>query len=163
MQPLRELGEPILDFVGPSAYVEVQQVFDANLPRGQHYLSKAHNLESLSDGALDTMVQYLPNIVGEFTAAYFDPKGGRDTGFGFHCIAGWMNASNDDVVIGWASEFQDAMSAHATGDAYVNPIADDEAERVPSAYGENYERIVRLKEVWDPSNAFQSNYSVQPT
>ena len=34
VQPLRELGEPILDLVGPNAYVDVQQVFDPNLPKG---------------------------------------------------------------------------------------------------------------------------------
>lgn len=176
VQPLRDLGEPILDLVGPNTYVETQKVFDANLPKGQRYLSKAHHLESLSDGALDTMVQYIPDMAGEFTIAYFDPQGGaigrvdpastpyggRAADYGFHCLAGWVNAADDDAVISWASAFQDAMSAHATGGVYVNLIAEDEAERIPRAYGDNYKRVVSLKQVWDPSNAFRSNYNIRP-
>ena len=62
----------------------------------------------------------------------------------------------------WASSFHQAMGAHATGGVYVNLIADDEADRVPNAYGPNYERLARLKREWDPHNLFQANYNVPP-
>ena len=176
VKPLRDLGDPILDMVGPAPYVEVQQGFDANLPKGHRYLSKAHDLDELSDGAIDTMVEYVPKMVGAFTAAYFDPLGGaiaqidatetpfagRSTDFGFHCLAGWIDAEEDDEVMGWASEFHQAMAVHATGGVYVNLIAEDEDERVPAAYGSNYQRLVELKGRWDPSNLFQGNYNIPP-
>lgn len=176
VRPLRELGDPILDVVAPSPYVDVQTAFDANLPKGQRYLSKAHDLDGLSDGAIDTMVEFVPRMVGALTAAYFDPLGGaigrvdaaatayrgRETTFGFHCIAGWMDPSEDASVIGWASEFHEAMAAHSTGGVYVNLIADDESERVPAAYGANYPRLVELKREWDPTNLFSSNYNIPP-
>jgi FAD/FMN-containing dehydrogenase len=176
VRPLRELGEPILDFVGPSLYVEVQQGFDANLPKGQRYLSKAHDLPKLSDGAIDTMVTYVPRMVGAFSAAYFDPLGGaigrvdpsatayagRAATFGFHCIAGWIDPADDDSVTAWASEFHEAMAGHATGGVYVNLIADDETDRVPLAYGANYRRLTELKRAWDPTNLFTSNYNIPP-
>lgn len=176
VKPLRDLGDPILDMVGPAPYVEVQQGFDANLPKGHRYLSKAHDLDELSDGAIDTMVEYVPEMAGAFTAAYFDPLGGaiaeigaeetpfagRNADFGFHCLAGWIDAEEDAQVMEWASEFHEVMAPHATGGVYVNLIADDEEERVPAAYGPNYQRLVELKERWDPSNLFQGNYNITP-
>ena len=176
VQPLRELGEPILDFVGPSRYVDAQTSFDANLPKGQRYVSKAHDLSGLSDGAIDTMVKFVPQMVGPLSAAYFDPLGGaiasvdtsatpyagRDAEYGFHIIAGWMDAAEDESVLAWASQFHRAMDAHATGGVYVNLIADDETHRIPSAYGENYARLVELKLQWDPTNMFASNYNIPP-
>jgi len=176
VQPLRELGEPILEEARVSRYVDAQTGFDANLPKGQRYISKAHDLDGLSDGAIDTMVEFVPRMVGPLTAAYFDPLGGavgrvdpsatpyagRSTTFGFHCIAGWMDPDEDESVMGWASEFQSAMAAHATGGVYVNLIADDETDRIPAAYGANYPRLVQLKHQWDPTNRFSSNYNIPP-
>ncbi len=176
VQPLRELGAPILDLVGPAPYQETQTSFDANLPKGQRYLSKAHDLDELSDGAIDTMVEHVPSMVGAFTAAYFDPLGGaigrvpddatayagRDSKYGIHILAGWIDADEDETVIGWASRFHDAMAQHANGGVYVNLIADDEDDRVPDAYGQNYERLRQLKREWDPTNLFTSNYNIPP-
>lgn len=174
--PLREMDKPILDMVGPAPYIDAQRAFDANLPKGQRYTSKAHDLDGLSDGAIATMVEYVPRMAGAFTAAYFDPLGGavatvdsdatayggRKAAYGFHIIAGWFDPVEDETVIGWADEFQKAMAEFATGGVYVNLIADDEDDRVPDAYGANYSRLVELKRRWDPNNLFASNYNIPP-
>jgi FAD/FMN-containing dehydrogenase len=176
VQPLRELGPPVLDAVGPAPYVQTQTAFDANLPAGQRYLSKAHDLDTLSDGALDTMVEHVNRMVGPLTAAYFDPLGGaisrigadatayagRASRYGFHIIAGWTDPDEDMAVIDWASEFAAAMAHHANGGVYVNLIADDEVGRVPAAYGRNLPRLQRLKREWDPENLFTSNHNIEP-
>jgi FAD/FMN-containing dehydrogenase len=174
--PLAQLGEPILEAAGVSQYADAQTGFDANMPKGQRYLSKAHDLVGLSDGAIDTMVEFVPRMVGPLTAAYFDPLGGavgrvdpsatpyagRETEFGFHIIAGWMDSAEDESVLTWASEFHGAMAEHATGGVYVNLIAEDETHRIPSAYGANYARLRELKQRWDPTNLFSSNYNIPP-
>lgn len=176
VRPLRELGEPILDVVGSARYVDVQKTFDPNMPKGLRYYSKAHDLDSLSDGAIDTMVDFVPSMVGPLTAAYFDPVGGaigrvdpaatpyagRQTTFGFHCIAGWIDPSEDESVLGWASRFGEAMATHANGGVYVNLIADDETDRVSAAYGESFDRLTQLKQLWDPENVFSGNYNIPP-
>ncbi len=176
VRPLQEMGEPILNLVGPAPYVQAQTAFDANLPKGQRYMSKAHDLEELSDGAIDTMVDFVPRMRGALTAAYFDPLGGaigrisptdtaysgRSASYGFHIIAGWMDASEDGAVIEWANDFATAMAPHASGSVYVNLIADDEPDRVPAAYGKNYARLVDLKRRWDSDNLFHNNYNISP-
>jgi len=176
VQPLRQLGTPILDLTATSPYVATQTAFDASLPPGRRYLSKAHDLDELSDGAIDTIEEHVPNMVGAFTAAYLDPQGasvgavpvgatayaGRGSMYGFHIIGGWV-ASDEDASVGdWASGFAEAMAHHANGGVYVNLIADDEADRVPNAYGVNWRRLRELKRTWDPQNLFRSNHNIPP-
>jgi FAD/FMN-containing dehydrogenase len=168
VQPLRELGKPILDLVAPTMYAQVQQGFDANLPSGQRYYSKAHNLADMSDGVINTVVEYVPQMLGAFTGAIgrvapsATPYGGREAAYGFHCLAGWVAPTEDEAVMTWASAFHEAMAAHATGGVYVNLIAEDEDDRVPAAYGENYSRLLQLKRQWDPHNLFRTNYNIPP-
>ncbi len=176
VRPLRELGRPILDAVAPMPYVGVQQTFDANLPGGQRYYSRAHDLRGISDGAMAAVVEFVPRMKGAFSAAYFDPAGGaiarvepsatayagRHAPSGFHILAGWMEAAEDEAVMSWASDFHQALAGESTGGVYVNLLADDEAERVPAAYGENYARLRELKRAWDPGNLFRSNHNIPP-
>lgn len=177
VQPLRQLGETILDVVEPLAYTTVQQTFDAALPSGQRYYSRAHYLDELSDGSIDTMAAHAPEMKGPLTAAYLEPLGGaigkvapsatafggRSAGYSFHILAGWMEAADDVAVMASARRFHDAMAPHATGGVYVNLLADDEDERVPAAYGDNYPRLVELKTEWDPHNLFRMNYNIEPS
>jgi hypothetical protein len=50
--------------------------------------------------------------------------------------------------------------------AYVNAVDDaisDDDERVRSAYGSNFERLVLLKNRYDPTNVFRLNANIRPT
>jgi FAD/FMN-containing dehydrogenase len=177
VQPLRELGETILDVVGPATYASLQKTFDAGLPKGQRYYSKAHYLDELSEASIDIITAHAPGMRGALTAAYLEPLGGaigrvdssatsfgeRNAGYSFHILAGWMDAADDDSVMAWARAFHDAMVPNATGGVYVNLLGDDEEDRVPAAYGENYRRLVELKTKWDPANLFRMNHNIQPS
>ncbi|HUG64670.1 MAG TPA: FAD-binding oxidoreductase [Gaiellaceae bacterium] len=176
VEPLRELGEPILDLVGPLPYPEIQQSFDAALPAGQRYYSKAHYLDELSDAAIDAIAAHVPEMHGEFTAAYLEPLGGavgaidrsstafagRDARYSFHILSGWTDPSDDTSVMAWVRSFHDAMQPHANGGVYVNLLGEDESARVPAAYAENYSRLAELKTTWDPDNLFRMNHNIEP-
>lgn len=73
-----------------------------------------------------------------------------------------MDPAEDEAVTGWATEFSDALAVHATGGVYDNLIADDELDRIPAAYGDNYARLVELKKQWDGSNLFAGSYNIPP-
>jgi hypothetical protein len=102
----------------------------------------------MSDGAIDAAVEHVPQMRGAFSAAYFDASGGaisrvaasatafagREAAYGFHVLAGWMDAAEDESVMAWAGELHRAMTPHATGGVYVMPRlsllrADREAHR----------------------------------
>jgi FAD/FMN-containing dehydrogenase len=54
------------------------------------------------------------------------------------------------------------MAPHAAEWVYVNLLGEDERDRVPGAYGDNYARLVELKAAWDPDNIFRANHNIEP-
>ncbi len=175
-QPLLDLGDPIARSVTTMRYESLQEGSRMSFPHGHRYYSKAHDLDELSDGAINTVLEYAPLMEGEFTQVYFSPNGGaiatvddtatafgsRRAPYSFHCIAGWNDPERDEEVMSWASQLHADMAPHANGGVYVLQIADDENHRIPAAYGANYKRLQELKQVWDPENLFQSNYNIPP-
>lgn len=177
LQPLRAFGDPILDGVRPQPYTALQQTFDEGVPKGQRWYSRAHYLDALPDEALDTVVEHVDPLPGPFSMVYFEPMGGaigrvdptatafphREAAYGFHILTGWADADQDDEIMDWTRDFHAAMAPYANGGVYVNLLGSDEEERVPSAYGLNYERLARLKRTYDPDNLFRKNHNVEPT
>jgi FAD/FMN-containing dehydrogenase len=52
---------------------------------------------------------------------------------------------------------------YSAGGAYVNFMMDEGAERVKATYRGNYERLVTLKNMYDPTNLFRVNQNIKPT
>lgn len=54
------------------------------------------------------------------------------------------------------------MRPHGTG-VYVNFLSDEPQEQVEAAYGrEKYQRLVALKNKYDPTNLFRMNQNIMP-
>jgi FAD/FMN-containing dehydrogenase len=176
LRPLLDLGDPFMAAVGPQSYASVMESFDAGLPAGQRYDSRAHYLAGLTDEAIDTIVARISGMVGDFTVTYLEPLGGaagrvdasatafphRDAAYSFHILSGWVGEAQDDEVASWVSAFHEAMALHATGGVYVNLLGAGEEDRVRAAYGINYDRLAELKRTWDPENFFRSNPNIEP-
>ena len=177
LRPLRDVGDPVLDGVHPQAYTALQRTFDAGVPKGHRWYSKAHYLDRLSDAAIDTVVERVDPLPGPFSMVYFEPLGGaiadvdpaatafphRSAAYTFHILTGWDDPGQDDAIIDWTRAFHEAMTPHATGGVYLNLLGADETKRVPAAYGDNLERLATLKHQWDPENLFCNNHNVEPT
>ena len=176
LQPLRDFGNPILDGVHPQQYTALQTTFDEGVPKGNRWYSRAHYLDHLSDAAIDTVVERVDPLPGPFSMVYFEPLGGaiadvdpaatafphREATCGFHILPGWADPEQDDDIIEWTRGFYEAMAPYSNGGVYVNLLGADESQRIPSAYGANYNRLARLKDAWDPENIFRMNHNVEP-
>lgn len=173
--PLRGIADPILDHVELQAYTLAQRAFDEGMAPGFRWYTRAHYLSEITDDAIDRLLGHVEEMPGAFTVAYFEPLGGaiarvdptatafphRSAAHGFHVLAGWEDPADDERIMSWAREVHADMAAHSTG-VYVNLLGEDEEERVPAAYGENWRRLVELKAKWDPENVFRSNHNVEP-
>jgi hypothetical protein len=60
-------------------------------------------------------------------------------------------------------EAWDLMRPFSTGGVYVNNLAEEGEDQVRTAYGTNYERLVGLKNKYDPANFFRLNVNIKPT
>lgn len=89
--------------------------------------------------------------------------GNRDAKFDFLPIAIWRHPAEAAAEIAWARETWAAMEPFASGGVYINNLGDDSDERIRDAVGQNYDRLVALKNKYDPTNFFRLNANIRPT
>ena len=75
----------------------------------------------------------------------------------------WLEQRDDQKNIAWARASYDALRPHMAREAYANYQTEDETDSARQAYGPNYERLVALKNMLDPTNLFHLNSNVRPT
>jgi FAD/FMN-containing dehydrogenase len=173
LAPLREFGEPIADVISPHPYTGWQAAFDALLTPGARNYWKSHNFTGLSDELIDVAIDFAGRLPTPHSEIFFALLGGahgrvpvdatayphRDAQFVMNVHTRWESAGDDDRCVAWAREFFDATEPYATGGVYVNFVPEDE-ERVPQAYGSNYERLREIKRRYDPENLFRINQNL---
>jgi FAD/FMN-containing dehydrogenase len=175
--PLRALGTPAGEMVGPLPFVAWQQALDPLLTPGRRNYWKSHDLKELSDAAIDLLVEYVGRLPSPECEILIGHLGGavnrvpaaatayphRDVTFVTNVHTRWADPSQDRICISWARELFDEISPHATGGVYVNFMPEDETDRVRrGAYGQNYDRLAQIKATYDPDNLFRQNQNIQP-
>ena len=63
----------------------------------------------------------------------------------------------------WTRAYWQALHPHSSGGAYVNFLMDEGEDPVRAAYGQNFDRLVELKNKYDPTNLFRRNQNIPPT
>jgi FAD/FMN-containing dehydrogenase len=101
--------------------------------------------------------QRRPAAPGDATA--FSQRGAP---YLLNVVARWTDPTTDEAQIEWARDLYMAAEPFSTGGTYVNFLSAGD-DRVAAAYGsDNYERLARLKETWDPTNVFRLNQNIRP-
>ena len=181
VRPLRSFGNPLVDLVGPTRYVEHQSGIDETVPHGWHYYWKATDLTGLSDEVIDVVAQHAYRARSPRSyAAMFHLGGavarvardataypGRDAAHNIVIDAAWLPDEDDAVGTSeteWARGFLHALQPHRAG-VYVNFLdTDDDTSRVREAYGDDtYLRLAEIKARYDPDNVFHNNKNIEPT
>jgi FAD/FMN-containing dehydrogenase len=63
----------------------------------------------------------------------------------------------------WVQRFERAIKPFAEEGVYVNFLTDEGEARIRASYGPNYERLVQIKNRYDPDNFFHVNQNIKPT
>ena len=174
--PLRALGEPIADVLGPHPFVGWQQAFDPLLTPGARNYWKTHDFTELSDGAIETIVEAVSHLPGPECEVFVAHVGGamarvapeataypnRSAHFIMNVHTRWRENAQDGECVGWARKLFTDIAPYATGSAYVNFMPGDESDRIEKVYGGNYGRLAEVKRKWDPDNRFRLNQNIRP-
>jgi FAD/FMN-containing dehydrogenase len=177
LAPLRGIGNPIADVIGPHPFVGWQQAFDPLLTPGARNYWKTHDLRELNDEVIDLALEYVATLPDPQSEVFFAQVGGaqsrvpddatayqgRSAAYVMNVHGRWSDASQDETCIAWCRDLWNAMAPHATGEAYVNFMTEDDGGRVESAYGSSYARLVELKNRYDPGNLFRMNQNIKPS
>jgi FAD/FMN-containing dehydrogenase len=70
---------------------------------------------------------------------------------------------NAERITEWIKEYWAALHPYSAGGAYVNFMMDEGQERIKATYGDNFERLVAIKNEYDPTNLFRVNQNIKPT
>ena len=173
----KDLGKPAIDFAGPIPFPALQSLFDALLPPGLQWYWKADFFKDLSDQAIALHVEHAAKLPTMLSTVHIYPINGAaqragkgDTAFSFRdanfaeVIVGVdPDPANNERMIAWARDYWQALHSHSAGGAYVNMIMDEGQEQVKAAYRDNYDRLVSIKNKYDPKNLFRVNQNIKPS
>ncbi len=178
IRPLREFGSPELDLVGPMPFTGVQSMLDETAPAGLHYYNKAQYLRGLDDEAIETLLARFPGGAAPMAHVLIPRLGGavaripsdatafahRDAPYLLWIVNVWADPEESEQNVAWTRGIWEAMQPFSTDGVYVNALGDEGYDRVRAAYGAaHYERLVALKDKYDPANFFCLNQNIKPT
>jgi FAD/FMN-containing dehydrogenase len=180
IQPLREIGTPLVDISGPLPFVGVQAAFDEFFKRGTlRSYWKSTYVETLSDPILDIVVEKAQNrpqdrvfVIAFQMGGAINKVGAEETAYSerkanwmVSIDGNWTESKDDEKVVSWVREAWGAVDAHGTGTTYLNftGVSDEAATvGVESAFGKNLARLAELKKKYDPTNLFRLNNNILP-
>jgi FAD/FMN-containing dehydrogenase len=177
VRPLRQLTAGGVDLVQPMPYTALQAILDPNNPPGMLNYHRGMHLTSLPDDVIDGYLANGREIGSPLTGGVIFHHGGaisrvdedgtavsdRNAPYMAHPIACWDDPADTDREIAWVHEFTDAVAAARTGHVYLNFEPETSEENVRAGFSSGkYERLVALKEQWDPENLFSGNHNIVP-
>ncbi len=177
LAPLRQFGSPAVDIVQPMPYLALQSMLDAGNPHGRRNYWRSENLSSLPDEALDALIACAATATSPFSVLILQPGGGavaavpedatplggRSAPWQYHCYGIWTEG-DDAGHIAWVRSTEQALRPWSRGRMSLNFISEVTDERVRAAFGtEKYQRLVALKDKYDPTNLFRMNQNITPT
>jgi FAD/FMN-containing dehydrogenase len=177
LKPLRDLASPSIDTITEMRYDQVQQMLEYTGVWGSRNHWKSGFIPELTAASMRTILDHTEDMPSRLSAIHLWHHHGaanrvaedetafpnRSYPFNIHIIGAWEDPGEDAAGVQWARGFWQDMTPHFANRAYVNFDDLKDPKRIRSAYGPNYERLVRVKTKFDPTNMFRSNQNIQPT
>jgi FAD/FMN-containing dehydrogenase len=172
----REFGPPAFEFLGSMPLPALNGMFDALFPAGMQWFWKHNFVNELSEESISLYVEHGSKIPTLLSAIHLYPVDGAahqvgedETAFSYRS-ARWSavyvgidpDPANKDLVAGWAKDTWEALHPHSAGGAYVNMTMEEGEDRIRASYRGNYDRLVEVKEKYDPTNLFSVNQNIKP-
>jgi FAD/FMN-containing dehydrogenase len=175
-KPIRDL-KPDFEHVGPMPHPMLNSMFDVFYPTGLQWYWRADFIKEIPDEAVaehvkfgealptphSTMHMYPINGAAQKVGKNDTPWAYRDANWAQVMVGVDPDPANNDKITKWTKDYYDAIHPYAAGGAYINFMMDEGQERVKASYKDNYDRLVKIKSKYDPSNFFSVNQNIKPT
>jgi len=175
LAPIYKAGTPIVDGIKPIDYVALQRSWDNTDPRNSGEYLKSGFIDEFPDALVDTIVRNYETFADRGTTIFFQHSGGaigrvpadatafahRKSIANMFIVVEWPLAEPADPFIAYGREKWKDFEPFTNG-WYTNEVANQAASTVNSNYQGNYERLVRVKNQYDPTNLFRLNANVRP-
>jgi len=138
---------------------------------------KVDFFEQITDEAIPVHHRYGESIPTPLSTMHMYPISGAAarvpadaTAFAYR-NGGWVGVvtgidpdpANLPAATSWAQHYWEEWHASSAGGGYVNMMMENNGrERVRAAYRGNYDRLVQVKQRYDPTNLFHINHNIPP-
>ncbi|MGH3823194.1 MAG: FAD-binding oxidoreductase [Pseudonocardiaceae bacterium] len=174
---VRTLADPLVDMITVKPYIDQQSMFDGELPKGFHYYLKSEYLSRLSSEFLSAFCRAALKVTSPVSESMIVHIGGalnerepddgavgnRDARYVTWFDGAWPTGTHGEEHIAWARAAWETIRPFSTGGNYINfQTADENEQRVRETYGGNFDRLVEVKNIYDPDNLFRVNRNIRP-
>jgi hypothetical protein len=180
IRPLREFSPPMADLVSEIPHQAMQTMLDGAFPAGNQNYWKSTFLSELSNEAIDVVIDCASRVTSPLSAVVLEYYGGaasrvgetetafahRSAQYDLGILSQWADPAESEQHIKWARDSFDAIQPFSNGNYLFNFLGlpdDQKIDQVKAAAGQNYPRLVELKNKYDPTNFFQLNPNIKPT
>ncbi len=173
---LEATPEPLMHGVHSMPFPALQSAFDGLYPKGEQWYWRADFVKEIPDEAVAAHARFGPEMPTMKSTMHLYPIDGaahdpdasdtawayRDANWGSVFAGVDPDPADAAAIRNWSIDYFEALHPYSAGGAYVNMMMDEGQERVRASYGDNYERLARVKATYDPGNLFRVNQNIEP-
>jgi FAD/FMN-containing dehydrogenase len=180
LAPWKKLGKPLLDTISAKSYVDAQKgpagASPPPLPPGLGVYIKSGFMTSVNDKLITEILHAFDDAPGWLGGIGFGAVGGAVARVKPDATAYWNRDAKFDLIMdgAWSDHSQDQHNSQVLRDLwkrfepytkgyYINTEPTAEEQRLRATYGDNYARLVQLKNKYDPTNLLRLNANIKPT
>ncbi|MDG3583885.1 FAD-binding oxidoreductase [Galbibacter pacificus] len=175
IQEARNIAEPLFEFTGPIPYTTLQSMFDGLYPKGHQQYWKGDFVHELSDKAIHEHLNFSQVPTSQSCMHLYPIDGAvhrvgknetawnmRDANWSMVIFGVDPDPANKEKITDWARAYWEALHPFHQNGAYVNFMMEEGENRVKATYGDNYDRLQKVKATYDPDNFFHVNQNIKP-
>lgn len=173
LAPLLDFGKRAGNDLGLMDYSQFQTKDDAYMGHGKLNYLKSGFVDELTEDAIDAIVR---NYEGDWLpAGWFQHQGGemarvapadtafvhRDVELNLGVSSVWTDPAESEHRIAGNRRYYEAVRPFMKG--YYTNLNEESEQKTWGNFGENYPRLVEIKNRYDPGNLFRLNANIRPT
>jgi FAD/FMN-containing dehydrogenase len=177
LAPIRSMGTPMIDDVQPMDYVALQRSGDTDDFRARAAYLKSGFIGSMTSDLTTAMAESIEGHPDRATIVAIQQSGGkigrvandatafshRDATGNLLAIVDWAYGEDGSEHIAYDRRYWADLERFTLG-FYTNDMPEDAgAAAIGRNFGSNYQRLVKLKNKYDPTNLFRLNANIEPT
>ncbi len=176
LAPIYKAGTPIHDGIKAIDYVAIQRAWDDTDPRTTGSYLKSGFVNDIPDQLVSTISQNFKTFNERGTTMFFQHSGGaigrvpvdatafahRKSIANMFMVVDWPLEESRDSHVKYIKEYWREFEPFTDG-WYTNEVADHADKTVNRNYQGNFQRLLAVKNRYDPTNLFRLNANVRPT
>ena len=176
LDPVRKAGTSVFDGLKAMDYVALQRSGDTDDPRARGAYVKSGFAAEITPEMIDDILYGFEEDPMRGMTFVWQHAGGkigrvasdatafahRHVKFDSLMLMDWPVDADSTPHVKWLKDYWATVEPHTRG-AYANDIGEVPQDRMQRNYGGNYDRLLALKNQYDPGNLFRLNANITPT